>query len=280
MTFGTTSKLIQVEITKLFIVDYLGLQATATFSVNSAGSLTTASPVRLPNLYAEVISAYSVTLTSQVLGQASTATLSITVSAQTASQLSNINVYVPAEFAASSYISNVASTNFIGGQLSISGLTNPTVQTYTPFLFTILNANGDTIAFSSPTDSAKTYGFKLGCSLPCRTCLSPTQCIDCYTTISWIPKIYLRSSAKTCVTQCVEGEYLSTGTCLSCSNACLTCLIYGSGFTDGDGAHCLTCPPNKLLSGTTCVGSCPTGSYASVNLVCQSCMPNCLTCNT
>ena len=258
----------------------MGLQATATFSVNSAASLTTSSPATIPNLYAEVISSYSLSLSTQLLGQASTATLSITVSPQTASQLSTIEVYVPTEFGATSYSTNVGNASFINGQLSISGLTNPTVQTYTPFLFTILNANGDTIAFSSPTNSSKTYGFTLACPLPCRTCSSPTQCTDCYTNISWIPQIYFRSSAQTCVTQCVEGEYLSAGTCLTCSNTCLTCLIYGAGFTDGNGTYCLTCPSTKLLSGTTCVGSCPAGSYANVNLVCLSCMANCLTCNS
>jgi hypothetical protein len=174
MAFSSSSKLLQIEITKLFIVDYVGLQATATFRANSAASLTTASPAKIPNLYAEVISAYSVSLSSQILGQASTATLSITVSPQNAPQLNVIRVYVPAEFGATSYTINVGSASFVGGQLTISGLTNPTVQTYTPFLFTMLNGNGDTIAFSSPTDSNKTYGFKLACPLPCRTCSSPT----------------------------------------------------------------------------------------------------------
>ncbi len=83
----------------------------------------------------------------------------------------------------------MGSSSFIGGELSISGLTNPTAQNYTPFLFTILNNNGDTIAFSTPTNSSNNYSFTLACTLPCRTCPSTTltQCSDCYTAISWIP---------------------------------------------------------------------------------------------
>lgn len=168
--------------------------------------------------------------------------------------------------------------SFISSQITIASLTNPNVQSYTPFLFTAFNANGNVIAFSTPTIAANVYAFKLGCTLPCRTCSSPTVCIDCYTTIAWIPQIYYRNSAQTCVSQCVAGEYLENGVCLPCDPTCLTCLMYSStSYANGISTYCLTCAASNLMHLNTCVASCPSGFYASQSN-CRSCMTNCLNC--
>lgn len=153
------------------------------------------------------------------------------------------------------------------------------MQSYTPFLFTAFNSNGNVIAFSTPTQTAKVYAFSLACTLPCRTCSSPTVCIDCYTTITWIPQIYYRNSAQTCVSQCVAGEYLSNGVCLACDPTCLTCLMYSStSYANGISNYCLTCDVTNFLHLTTCVASCPSGFYASQS-TCRTCMANCLNCS-
>ena len=90
------SNLIQIEVTDLFISDYQNLQITASMDINGFASLSLSPSVKIGKVYAEPISNYALSLSSQILGQTNViATLTISCSAQTSSQLTSIIVYMP-----------------------------------------------------------------------------------------------------------------------------------------------------------------------------------------
>lgn len=96
MTFTTpNSNLIQIKVSQLSILNYQNIQVSATLSINGYGSLSTSTPATISNMYAEPVSNYGVTLSSQILGLSSIATLSITLSSFSLLQMSYIIVYIP-----------------------------------------------------------------------------------------------------------------------------------------------------------------------------------------
>ena len=132
--------------------------------------------------------------------------------------------------------------SFVGNQLTVTGLTNPTTSAYTPFLF-ILHSTAQVIGYSEPsTPSTHTYAFSLQCTLPCRTCSgTTTSCTSCYSGLDWLPYPLLNAQSNTCVGGCAEGEYLSGSSCLACDSNCSLCVMYGAGGTDGNATHCVGC---------------------------------------
>lgn len=97
MAFSSLNiNLLQVEVTNLFIADYLGLQVEASLSVNGFPSLSLTPPAVLSKVYAEPISDYGLSFSSSILGQTNTtANLTINCSSQTALQLASITVFIP-----------------------------------------------------------------------------------------------------------------------------------------------------------------------------------------
>lgn len=267
----------QISISNLIINNYQNLQITPIFYVNGYQSLTLLAPALVSNMYVQQVSSYSITQSSYVLGQASTVTLSITLSANAQSQFTSITVYIPFQFTAGSYSLSFANSSFTNNSLVIAGLTNPTTLSYNPFLFVVYDQNNHIIAFSTPTSSSN-YSFQLKCSNNCKTCNS-TLCLSCYTNIAWISQIYLQNSTGLCVNECIEGQYLSGGTCYSCNTNCQTCLVYGANYTNGSGSFCLSCPTSNYLMNNICYAACPNGYFHSEN-ICSLCMSNCLTCSS
>jgi len=208
--------------------------------------------------------------------------LSISLSSKASALASSLRVFIPLEYGVGGYGSHsvlLPNSSLVSGTLTLSGLTNPSTKYYSPFLFTVYDGSNNAIAISAPTDSSKTYSFKLSCSLPCQTCTTATHCLSCYTAISWIPEVYLSTSSNTCVDRCADGTYLTNGQCKPCDPSCKTCLTYGTAYSDGSPTTCLSCSSSKLLLSNQCYSSCPLGYYAN-NLVCSACMSNCLTCTS
>lgn len=130
--------------------------------------------------------------------------------------------------------------------------------------------------------------FVVGCTLPCRTCVSANQstsCLSCYSTISIDPRIYYDSSTSRCLTTCPDGRYANTLTnnCLPCDSNCLTC--------NNTPTFCLSCNQTtnfKYLhvntsvtpSTQTCLAACPIRMYAdnTTNYLCTGCVSPCVTC--
>jgi hypothetical protein len=84
ITFASlNSNLIQIEVANLFIIDYQNLQITASMDINGFPSLSLSPSAKIAKVYAEPISNYSLSLSSQILGETNvTATLTISCSAQ------------------------------------------------------------------------------------------------------------------------------------------------------------------------------------------------------
>lgn len=146
-----------------------------------------------------------VSQTSYLLGESTDASISFTISDTLVSQLSSVVVYIPEEYTTASHVVTVSNASVINNSLTLTGITNPTTQTYTPFIFTIYDINNNPIAYSFP--NSPNTAFRTLCLIPCRTC-SPTNtslCLTCYPGISWISQVYLQNSSGSCVATCVSG---------------------------------------------------------------------------
>lgn len=87
------------------------------------------------------------------------------------------------------------------------------------------------------------------CSLACITCTGSTQ----YTCQSCNTGNYLFASNYTCSSNCPSGYYKDAGfVCTPCPNECTLC---------STPAICTGCQPSYFLSGSSCIGTCPGGTY-------------------
>ena len=77
-----------------------------------------------------------------------------------------------------------------------------------------------------------------------------------------------------CMEKCTQSTFESKkGVCELCNQKCLTCT--------GSPDNCLACRLPFLHNGTTCVMTCPEGTYPNVTLrACLPCSPECMTCSS
>ena len=129
--------------------------------------------------------------------------------------------------------------------------------------------------------------FQTICSLPCYTCqsaASPLVCLSCYPTSVFTNLTYYSNNS--CFASCPAGTFSNNGslTCSACSSSCAECTSSNS--------NCSECVPGSplpvlYLVNSTCVSSCPSGTYSN-NLtnttkhtpICSTCMYPCSTCLT
>ena len=247
-----SSNYIYLQISNITIKAASALTLSAFLAINGSDSLAgtlSASPLFLEQVTAYSLSFSSLSLSSAVLGVTCNVTLSISLSTKAASQAAYLRIYVPLEFGEGGYGSHTIVepiSALVSGQLTLVNLTNPTTQRYSAFMFAVDDAGNRTIAISSPTDNSKTYSFKHGCTLPCRTCAiaNSSQCLSC-------------------VDKCVDGQYLENGQCKTCDSSCKTCLTYGPSYSNGSPNVCLSCTAPRLLLNGLCYSACPAGYYAS-----------------
>ncbi|KCV71545.1 serine/threonine protein kinase [Fonticula alba] len=143
------------------------------------------------------------------------------------------------------------------------------------------------------------------CDAACSGCTGPTasQCTACAT--GW-----LRAPSGECVRTCPEGTGVSvpgSSQCKACADAgCLSCVTAQSGAIcracrlglqidptgkqclqchgtcatcDGNGMDdCLTCAPGLWMHGSSCVASCPEGTFPEEG-ACSHCSGRCATCS-
>ncbi len=111
------------------------------------------------------------------------------------------------------------------------------------------------------------------CTAPCVTCFNTlTNCTSCNTTTFYV------ALNNTCPASCPSGyaQNTSTRTCDLCYTGCLTC-------TNASSNGCTACTnvsgTNYYLNGTTCLLSCPSGSYNNTANSCAVCTAPCSTCS-
>lgn len=101
---------------------------------------------------------------------------------------------------------------------------------------------------------------RANCDYPCASCSAstPSTCTSC---LAATPALYLQNNA--CVTTCNEGKLPLSGTCVDCNSQCVTCAVSQD--------RCTKCGKTnfEFLSGTTCVNSCPDGTFG--NIVTNTC---------
>lgn len=106
------------------------------------------------------------------------------------------------------------------------------------------------------------------CHPACADCFDSSQssCLSC--SVGYI--LYNTKCYKDL--KCPSGQYqrILQEQCQNCDKACLTCT--GSSSND-----CLSCAPNYISDGKSCVKSCPSGKYAENNY-CQVCSSECEMC--
>ena len=101
------------------------------------------------------------------------------------------------------------------------------------------------------------------CSSPCLTCTSLNNCITCDTGNK------LLYGQQTCQSSCLLGQYDDgNGRCQKCSIYCSNCT--------GSADNCLNCTilggVGYYLSGSSCIATCPNGTYANTStLECSAC---------
>ena len=110
------------------------------------------------------------------------------------------------------------------------------------------------------------------CTTGCGRCVA-TGTDSCSTCTG---SFFLAVGTTTCATTCPAGQFapITGNVCSLCSTTCATCSAVNT---------CLTCKfigtATAYLSGTTCVTSCPTATFADpVNNVCTACTPGCTAC--
>jgi hypothetical protein len=101
------------------------------------------------------------------------------------------------------------------------------------------------------------------CSNNCSVCTNGQNCLRC------APGKVLQGG--NCIDKCNDGYFVSNGICQKCANFDLV-------------KHCPpspnppVCRERSFLNGNTCVHSCPNGTNADINRVCQPCGNNCVQC--
>ena len=149
------------------------------------------------------------------------------------------------------------------------------------------------------TGSYVSAGICLPCDSKCETCsTTSTTCSSCLegTTlynnecIAGCPKgYYTRSLDRTCqkcdascvactgqdalsCTECGEGQYLSSGSCLVCEIICKTCLTSST--------KCTSCRTGFYCKNNECKATCPNGYYPkNSDNTCQLCEGSCTKCS-
>jgi proprotein convertase subtilisin/kexin type 5 len=114
------------------------------------------------------------------------------------------------------------------------------------------------------------------CDSYCVTCnVSSTNCYSCV--VSGANKAYLYNN--TCQISCPIGTYFtsSSNICNSCDPTCIAC--------DTSSTNCSSCTltggNQAYLLNSTCLTSCPNGTFSSTNPnICTSCDPTCTVCDT
>ena len=111
----------------------------------------------------------------------------------------------------------------------------------------------------------------------CANCSSASSCTLCAN------GFYLYNG--TCLSECPSGYYLSIASglqsCEVCQLPCLTCSGYST--------YCLTCNTSSILinkylyttlNSSICTNGCPLNFYFTEDLICQPCIPPCLSCSS
>ncbi|KCV69819.1 hypothetical protein H696_03279 [Fonticula alba] len=137
----------------------------------------------------------------------------------------------------------------------------------------------------TPNCPAGTYeddiaGACTDCETDCAACTSATECTACE------DGAFLDGHA--CVPSCPGGTFgdITNNTCTVCDDNCDACTsatectaCEPAFFMHQNRCECLSCPPGDILSGSTCVGSCPAGSFLPTGKdECQPCIDNCAKC--
>lgn len=88
--------------------------------------------------------------------------------------------------------------------------------------------------------------FEADCTLPCRTCSAPTQCLSCYSSSSVSNAPYLTTVAPWCVTSCGTYYYQNavTLTCTPCNSNCQSC---------DSALECSLCDSGYFIQNNVCV---------------------------
>ena len=121
-----------------------------------------------------------------------------------------------------------------------------------------------------PSGYVNVSGIAMPCLGNCATCsVSQSNCTSCNNTTSL--------SGNLCVVTCPVGTASVNFICVACTSPCSTC--------SGSVTTCNSCDPSitpsVYLSGTRCVGTCPSGRYANdTNNECTLCVSPCSTCTT
>jgi len=118
------------------------------------------------------------------------------------------------------------------------------------------------------------------CDYPCAECYGPGS-DHCFTSLSTSPEACL----------CPENQTLTTSGCINCPtnctlcdidvNQCDTCLTTCAQCdNDATPPQCQQCTfeSNLVLYQGSCIESCPQGTYADSNNICQPCQPGCFDC--
>ena len=106
------------------------------------------------------------------------------------------------------------------------------------------------------------------CTSPCLTCSgSITSCVTCISG----DYLYGTTCVSTCPSTTVAVSTASPPQCEDCGPNCKTC-------TSANVDVCLTCATGYFLYSSTCINTCPTGTYQS-GTNCYSCDTTCLTCS-
>lgn len=214
------------------------------------------------NLQAGVITLASSSFTNAIL--AASTNLNIQISATKSSSFSYITISFPYEFG----VSGVGCSLPSGITCTIQGsnvIVNSSTFFSLPLIFTINNLTAPSFSPSSNIyiqtmsstnyvmDSNTQIFFTTSCTLPCKTCSTPTtSCLSCYTNSSLVAaQIYFSNAS--CVSVCGNGFYLDsvTNSCTTCPTPCSTCQ---------SSSVCYTCN-SSFLYVNSCLLSCPFGYY-------------------
>lgn len=166
---------------------------------------------------------------------------------------------------------------------SVTGFTSPSTAPSDFSTVITFDSNGYKM-----DESLTSIKFVIGCTLPCRTCATPsnpTVCTSCYSIVSITPSIYFDSDNQKCLTDCPDGKYenYNLNLCSPCDTNCLTC--------NNTATYCLSCSqsPNSTFkflflntsivpNTQTCLSACPSRMYGNAG-VCLSCISPCVLCN-
>ena len=165
------------------------------------------------------------------------------------------------------------------GTVEIEGkchLCSPLCKTCGPTINQCITCRSDLYILESPSIScllkcpsgyyADTHNKCQTCNIVCTECRDGSdKCIECAAEYDF-------NAGGHCVL-CVDGTVYSITEkkCLPCHFTCGKCSFPRSN------NHCITCASGLVLSGTTCLSTCPDGYYLNLS-DCSPCDPTCLTC--